>query len=59
MKVPTKNELMSDSEIDALVEKMLETFEDTEIAKTDPFISPVLSPDHLLVGLPPINIVVS
>lgn len=50
---------MTDEEIEALVTEVIDSFEDAEITTTDPFISPALSPDHLLTGLPLINLIVS
>ena len=41
-----------------MVDEIMKTYEDTEITK-DPFISPALSPDDLLRGLPPVNLIVS
>lgn len=41
-----------------MVDEIMRTYEDAEITK-DPFISPALSPDDLLRGLPPINLIVS
>ena len=41
-----------------MIDEIMRTYEDAEITK-DPFISPALSPDDLLRGLPPINLIVS
>ena len=41
-----------------MIDEIMETYEDAEITE-DPFISPALSPDDLLRGLPPVNLIVS
>uniref|UniRef100_A0A1X7TZZ6 Hormone-sensitive lipase n=1 Tax=Amphimedon queenslandica TaxID=400682 RepID=A0A1X7TZZ6_AMPQE len=58
MKVPSKEETLSEEEIEALIEEVMATFDDADITLKDPFISPVNSPDELLKGLPLINIIV-
>ena len=48
MRVPSKEEALSEEEIEALVEEVMSTFEDADITTSDPFISPLNSPDELL-----------
>lgn len=59
MRVPSKEEALSEEEIEALVEEVMSTFEDADITTSDPFISPLNSPDELLKGLPLVNLIVS
>ena len=57
-RTPSKEELLTEEEITKMIDEIMRTYEDAEITK-DPFISPALSPDDLLRGLPPINLLVS
>ena len=59
MKEPSKDETLSEEEIEVLIEEVMATFDDADVTIKDPFISPVNSPDELLKGLPLINIIVS
>ena len=56
--IPSKEEMLSDEEIERLTREILDTFNDPETTK-DPFMSPGLAPDEFLKGLPPIHIIVS
>lgn len=55
---PTKNELLSENEIEMLTRELLDSYKDSETTM-NPYVSPSLAPDDFLIGLPPIDIIVS
>lgn len=54
---PLKEDSLSPAEIDQLVDGVLKSFEDPEVTK-DPYMSPALAPDEMLIGLPVVHLVV-
>ena len=55
---PKEEDKLSPTAFEELVEEMIKGFQDSDVTK-DPFMSPLLAPDEMLSGLPPIHIVVS
>ena len=55
---PDPCDKLSQDEIDALISEVMKTYHEPEVTK-DPFMSPILAPDDLLVGLPTAHIIVS
>ena len=55
---PDEHDKLSPEEIEALVAEVIKTYQDADVTK-DPFMSPLLAPSDLLVGLPTAHIIVS
>ena len=55
---PHEGDKLTPAEFEDLVEEILKNFKDGDATK-DPFMSPLLAPDEMLSGLPPVHIVVS
>ena len=58
MKPPSREEQLSEEEIQRMTEEVMAIYADRESSK-DPFMSPGLAPANSLRGLPPVHIVVS
>lgn len=57
-KPPSREEQLSEEEIQRMTEEVMRIYVDPECTK-DPFMSPGLAPSDMLKGLPPVHIVVS
>lgn len=55
---PKEHDKLSPSEFEEAMEEVMKSYQDGDATK-DPYMSPLLAPDELLSGLPPVHIVVS
>ena len=55
---PIEEDKLSPTVFEELMEEMIKGFQDGDVTK-DPYMSPLLAPDEMLSGLPPIHIIVS
>lgn len=55
---PDACDKLSQDEIEALILEVIKTYQEAEVTK-DPFMSPLLAPDDLLIDLPTAHIIVS